>query len=177
MRREAEGWTDDLRSRPRRGRARREGDRERRRELARGPARAERSEVPATTIVRPRRATTGAMVKSMKSAIEPSVWRTRPSLSTEMLPEPGHRSRVTGCAHVCEPAASWSRIGLQSAQPGEKPATYSTKGPTFEHGNPDPSARSAKPGKPPSSAMSRTGGGVSVVVGARESRVHGEGRQ
>lgn len=32
------------------------------------------------------------------------------------------------------------------------------------------------PGKPPSPAMSRTRGGISVVVGARESRAQGEGR-
>ena len=33
------------------------------------------------------------------------------------------------------------------------------------------------PGKPPSPAMSRPSGGAFVVVRARESRVHGEGRQ
>ena len=33
------------------------------------------------------------------------------------------------------------------------------------------------PGKPPSQATSRPRGGASVVVRARESRVHGEGRQ
>ena len=35
----------------------------------------------------------------------------------------------------------------------------------------------AKPGKLPSPATSRAGGGASVVVGARESRARGEGRQ
>jgi hypothetical protein len=39
------------------------------------------------------------------------------------------------------------------------------------------SAEQAKPGKPPSPATSHVGGGASVVVGARESRAHGEGRQ
>jgi hypothetical protein len=39
------------------------------------------------------------------------------------------------------------------------------------------SAEHAKPGKPPSPAMSHAGAGASVVVGARESRAHGEGRQ
>jgi hypothetical protein len=47
----------------------------------------------------------------------------------------------------------------------------------FEQGNPDPSAEHAMFGKLPSPAMSRTGDGASVVVGARESRAHGEGRQ
>src|SRR5882724_6100671 len=37
--------------------------------------------------------------------------------------------------------------------------------------------RPVKHGKPSSPVMPRTGGGAFVVVGARESRVHGEGRQ
>jgi RNA-directed DNA polymerase len=37
--------------------------------------------------------------------------------------------------------------------------------------------RKAKRGNPPSPERSRTGGGASVVVGARESRAHGEGGQ
>jgi RNA-directed DNA polymerase len=37
--------------------------------------------------------------------------------------------------------------------------------------------RTAKRGNPPSPERSRTGGGASVVVGARESRAHGEGGQ
>src|SRR5262249_59059586 len=43
--------------------------------------------------------------------------------------------------------------------------------------NLDSSAEPAKLSKPPSPVMSRTRGGASVVVRARESRAHGEGRQ
>jgi hypothetical protein len=46
-----------------------------------------------------------------------------------------------------------------------------------QQGNLDSSAGTAMPGKLPSPATSRTRGGASVVVGARESRAHGEGRQ
>jgi hypothetical protein len=45
-----------------------------------------------------------------------------------------------------------------------------------EHENLDSSAEHAKLGKLPSPATSRTRGGAFVVVGARESRAHGEGR-
>ncbi len=47
----------------------------------------------------------------------------------------------------------------------------------FQHGNLDTSAGPTEPGKPPGPVTSRAGGGAFVVVGARESRVHGEGRQ
>jgi hypothetical protein len=46
-----------------------------------------------------------------------------------------------------------------------------------EHENLELSANPAKVGKPPGTVMSRSGGGVLVVVGARESRAHGEGGQ
>ena len=46
-----------------------------------------------------------------------------------------------------------------------------------EHGNLELSAGPETAGKPPSPAMSQTRGGAFVVVGARESRAHGEGRQ
>src|SRR5688500_13433632 len=44
-------------------------------------------------------------------------------------------------------------------------------------GTPIRAPRVAKRGTPPSPVTSRTGGGASVVVGARESRAQGEGRQ
>jgi len=46
-----------------------------------------------------------------------------------------------------------------------------------QQGNLDSSAGTAKPGRLPSPVVSRTRDGASVVVGARESRAHGEGRQ
>ena len=60
---------------------------------------------------------------------------------------------------------------------GAESTTYRTKGSFFEHGNLDPSAGAASSGTPPSPVTSRTGDGVLVVVGARESRAHGEGGQ
>jgi hypothetical protein len=61
--------------------------------------------------------------------------------------------------------------------PGAKLITYRTKGSLQEHENLVPSAGSETPGKPTSPTTSRPRGGASVVVRARESRVHGEGRQ
>jgi hypothetical protein len=65
----------------------------------------------------------------------------------------------------------------RSARPGAKPTTYRFVGFSLEHGNLNWSAGDANLGKLPSPAMSPVGDGVSVVVGARESRVHGEGGQ
>ena len=61
--------------------------------------------------------------------------------------------------------------------PGIKLTTYHTQGSPREHGNLQSSAGARTSGKPPSPAMSRRGGRVLVVVGARESRVQGEGGQ
>ena len=83
---------------------------------------------------------------------------------------------VTGCTRYGY-AAAISRFGARSVLPGAQPSTYRTAGFSCEHGNPDPSAGHAKPGKPTGLVMSRTGGGASVVVRARESRAQGEGRQ
>jgi hypothetical protein len=83
---------------------------------------------------------------------------------------------VTGCARNGH-AAAVTRFGERSVLPGVQSSTYHTKGSFFEHGNPDSSAEHAKLGKPTGLAMSRAGGGAFVVVRARESRVHGEGRQ
>jgi hypothetical protein len=69
------------------------------------------------------------------------------------------------------------RVGRWSALPGAKPATYRTTGTSCEHGNLDRSAEPAKLCKLPRPAMSPTRGRAFVVVGARESRAHGEGRQ
>jgi hypothetical protein len=98
------------------------------------------------------------------------------SSSTSVQPEPGCLSVPTGCTRNGY-AAAWTRSGQRPALPGVEPATYSTEGLSLEHGNLDSSAGPAKPGKLPGPATSRTRGGASVVVRARESRAHGEGRQ
>src|SRR5262249_18006311 len=63
------------------------------------------------------------------------------------------------------------------AQAGDRAGRPLYTGSSWEHGNLEPSAGPAKPGKPPGPAMSRPRGGASVVVRVRESRAHGEGRQ
>jgi hypothetical protein len=138
--------------------------------------------MPTTTVLRPRWATTGAKVnparymsRTMKLVMEASVRNVNPQRAGA-LPEPGSLRSTTGYARYGH-AARQSRRGVQSAQPGVQPATYRTKGSSWEHGNLDSSAGPAKPGKLPSPATSRTRGGAFVVVRARESRAHGEGRQ
>jgi hypothetical protein len=111
----------------------------------------------------------------LKTVSESSVW-SKNSRSARMQPAPGRCFSMTGCARYGHAAAT-SRFGVRSVLPGVQPSTYRTTGSSFEHGNPDPSAGPAKSGKPTGLAMSRTGGGASVVVRARESRAHGEGRQ
>jgi hypothetical protein len=91
--------------------------------------------------------------------------------------EPGRISVATGCTATWCAAAVRSRIDARSVLPGVEPTTYRTEGYSSEHENLDPSAEQAKPGKPTGLATSRARGGASVVVGARESRVHGEGKQ
>ena len=67
--------------------------------------------------------------------------------------------------------------GRRSGLSGAELTTYRTKGFLWEHENLEPSAGNETPRKPPSPALSRSRGGAFVVVGARESRAHGEGRQ
>ena len=69
------------------------------------------------------------------------------------------------------------RFDRQSAQPGAKSSTYRVKGPTSEHETLKLSTGYAYPGKPPGQASSQLRRRVSIVVRARESRAHGEGRQ
>ena len=111
----------------------------------------------------------------LKTAMETSVW-SKPSRIASLQPELGGFLSMTGCARNGHAAAT-SRFGERSALPGAQPSTYRTKGLSFEHGNLDSSAGPANSGKPTGQAMSRTRGGASVVVRARESRAHGEGRQ
>ena len=108
--------------------------------------------------------------------LDPSVWKVDSSCRMSMQSELGrldHRLGVPTCGYV--PALP--RIGEAPALPGAESTTYRTKSSSFEHGNLDPSAEDANLGKLPSPAMSRTGGRVPVVVGARESRARGEGGQ
>ena len=111
----------------------------------------------------------------MKTVMKASV-RSKDSPLARMQPELGRCFSMTGCARHGHAAAT-PRFGARSVLPGVQPSTYRTEGLFFEHGNPDPSAGHAKPGKPTSPVMSRPGDGVSVVVRARENRVHGEGGQ
>lgn len=90
--------------------------------------------------------------------------------------EPGRISLATGCtANGC--AVVKPRIDARSVLPGVELTTYSTEGYSSEHENLDPNAEHAMHGKPPGLATFRARGGASVVVRARESRVHGEGKQ
>ena len=69
------------------------------------------------------------------------------------------------------------RIDIDQELPGVELATYHTKGLPRERGNRHPSARGRVSGKPPSPVTFRRRDGAVVVVRARESRAHGEGRQ
>ena len=68
-------------------------------------------------------------------------------------------------------------MSLSSVRPGIELTTYGATGLSIEQGNFDSNAWVAIPGKPPSPVSFRAEGGAFVVVGARESRVHGEGEQ
>ena len=113
--------------------------------------------------------------RKSKSVLEPSVRKDAPPRAG-LQPEPGSQLKAPGCVRHGH-AAPQSRMGERSALPGAEPITYSTTGQGSEHGNPEPSADVVGVSKPPGLARSRSGGGASVVVGARESRAQGEGRQ
>ena len=95
---------------------------------------------------------------------------------TRMLAEPGwffcadwvHPLRMR-CAHAPNRRAARTARGTADL--------LTHHGSILETREPGTERRVARFGKPPSPAMSRSGDGVSVVVRARESRVHGEGRQ
>src|ERR1700733_16234975 len=102
--------------------------------------------------------------------------RSKNSRFASTQPEPGRDFSATGCTRHGYAAAP-PRMGRRSALPGVQSTTYRTTGSSWEHGNLEPSAGPPRPGKPPGPAWSRPRGGASVVVRARESREHGEGRQ
>jgi hypothetical protein len=117
-----------------------------------------------------------AVARTKKRMFETSVRIPDSSATARKQSEPGCVDLATGCSRKGS-AVLQSRSERQSELPGAESATYRTKGPSFEHENPDSSAGNANPGKLSGPVMSRAGGGVSVVVRARESRAHGEGRQ
>jgi len=112
----------------------------------------------------------------LKSASDVSVWRVKSTMS-------GSSSAIGiicfECSRTPEHPACRARVPkrVRSELPGIKLTTYGTQGSPWEHGNPQSSAGTKTSGKPPSPAMSRRGGRVLVVVGARESRVRDEGGQ
>jgi hypothetical protein len=127
-----------------------------------------------------RRATTDAtvnrserMFRKVKTTIEPSVWNENPTSWSGSLREPGCMYTTSGCVRIGH-APSATRFWKGSEQPGAESSTYRIKGSSFEHVNLNPSAGSAKPGKPPSPVMSWMRGGTPGVVRARENRAHGD---
>jgi hypothetical protein len=112
----------------------------------------------------------------MKSMLEASVWRLDP-LSGGYVART-RWARILNCVHpermrrFVIPDSKAVRAARGIVDHLQHRGSLS-----IEQGNLDPSAGSAKPGKLPSPATSRTRDGASVVVGARESRAHGEGRQ
>ena len=108
----------------------------------------------------------------MKLVFEFPVW-TRESMRRQSLVA---SSAATGCAplgHVGDLDPNW--VASQFCQGYSQPP----KAPRVPFLNMGTSiwAPACEAGKPSSPAMSQTRGGVSVVVRARESRAHGEGRQ
>jgi hypothetical protein len=118
----------------------------------------------------------GDCLYNTKSMLDPSVWRTSPPRRV-ILREPGwsdgNRLGVSAMDTLLPgPEGESSQSSQGQSRPPKASRVFQV-----EHGNPDTSARHAKPGKPPGLVMSRTGGRAFVVVRARESRAHGEGRQ
>lgn len=110
----------------------------------------------------------------LKSVLDISVWSHTPrgdAVRARLV-----QTMPTGCARDGY-AASLSRIGKPSVQPGTQLTAYRATGRFIEQGNFDSDAWIAMPGKPPSPVTFRAEGGAPVVVRARESRAHGEGEQ
>jgi hypothetical protein len=111
-----------------------------------------------------------------KPMLDPSVWMKDPP-RRDMLSEPGWSDGIRLGASVLDVLLPYPELECGPRSQGQSRSPKALRVFSVEHGNPDSSAWSAKPGKPPGPVMSRTGGIASVVVRARESRVHGEGRQ
>jgi hypothetical protein len=149
-------------------------------------AKAERRELSATTDLTslvgrlpkvPGRSTRGSSTTQLKSVLEPSVRRNS-----------RRQRRIRQCDLDWRVNPVWS-VRLRRARrrlipsrrrpglPGAQSIAYRTTNPFCVRGNLASSAGHETPGKPPSPVMTRPRGRASVVVRARESRVHGEGRQ
>ena len=111
-----------------------------------------------------------------KSMLDPSVGKTNPP-RRDMLREPGWTDYIRLGVSVLDTLPPGPEGEESRCSQGQSRPPNASRVSQDEHGNPDASAWQAKPGKPPGPAMSRAGGRAFVVVGARESRVHGEGRQ
>src|SRR5262249_36776859 len=114
----------------------------------------------------------------LKSVSDPSVRRMDP-IDVEMgnAARSGSSCRSIWSVGLAGAPPVWFRSDGRPGLPGAQLTTYRTKGLRRERKNFEPSAGIETPGKPPSPAMSRPRGGAFVVVRARESRAHGEGRQ
>src|SRR5262249_4784412 len=113
--------------------------------------------------------------RTVKPTFEPPV-RTQPPSPTGLRSEPGrHGIQRLGASDMDALPPHSELDGSQHRQGHSRPS----KAPRVSAVNMGTSIRAPgrEPGKPSSQAMSRTRGGASVVVGARESRAHGEGRQ
>ena len=114
----------------------------------------------------------------LKSAFDPSVRRAiHLDVEVGYAARSGLSRRSIGSVGVAGAPPVWFRSDGRPELQGAQLTTYRTKGLLRERKNLEPSAGIETPGKPPSPAMSRSRGGAFVVVRARESRVHGEGRQ
>ena len=112
----------------------------------------------------------------MKSVLEPSERKCAPSSATGSQPEPGGKE----LAHWVRPL--WARCRPTSNGPAVRAARGKAdhlqhQGSSLETGELRSERRDANPGKLPCPATSRTKSRGPVVVGARESRAHGEGGQ
>lgn len=107
---------------------------------------------------------------------KPSVWNSIPPFRRGMQSESGRGMMAAGCTRYGY-ADALSRNGEGQHCQGNMPTTYRIMGSFWEQGN---LTRALGPRNPASCQVQRRLGvrdGVSVVVGARESRAHGEGRQ
>jgi len=113
----------------------------------------------------------------LKSVMDPSVRRITHAQAWTTQRDLDRPSYTVWSAGLSRRAVFPVPNGRRSGLSGAELTTYRTKGFLWEHENLEPSAGNETPRKPPSPALSRSRGGAFVVVGARESRAHGEGRQ
>ena len=98
-----------------------------------------------------------------KSMLDPSVWRTNPPWR-DMLREPGWSDPNRLGVSVMDTLPPGPETERSQGSQGQSRPPKASGVSQVEHGNLDTSAWSAKPGKPPGPAKSRTGGSAFVVV-------------